>query len=370
VVIVTSSYPMHPDDSAAAAGLFVRGFALEMARQGHGVRVLTQRRPGRTLDDPELRVTRYSWSGDKPLSSLKPQDPRDFLAILSVLGNGYLALDQLVARERPDLVLAMWALPAGLLARMILARRGVPYRVWVLGSDIWGYGRQPLTRWLVRLILRGSERVFADGVELATEAESISSRSCGFLPSSRELPRGSGRPPELDPGLINFLFVGRLHRNKGADLLIEAVARMKPDERENLHFFIFGRGPQENNLKRLVARRRLNGAISFMGYADRRRTASFLEHCHALVVPSRIESIPVILSDAAQAGCPVVVSDVGDMRAVVTQYGNGIVVTLSPSSLEQGILQMARKGRRDFTAGCGRMAGAFSVQASVKGILE
>ncbi len=365
VIIITSSYPLHPDDSAAAAGLFVRDFALEAARQGHGVRVLTQQRSGRVVEDPELSVTRYSWSGDKPLSSLKLADPRDWPAMASVTGNGYRALKQLVAQERPDLLVAMWAVPAGLMARQISATRGIPYLVWVLGSDIWRYGRVPLTRWVIRLILRGADRVFADGPALAEETEAIASRPCGFLPSSRNLPTGTPRPPELDPGLRNFLFIGRFHENKGADLLIEAIAGMEPEERRNLHFFLFGKGPQENRLKRMINTFHLHDTVSFMGYADRLRTASMLEHCHALVVPSRIESIPLILSDAARAGCPAVVTDVGDMGLLVRRHGNGIAVMANPESIRRGILRMAKKDRNDFAGGCAGLAGAFSLEVSV-----
>ena len=71
VVLVTSSYPLNPDDAEAAAGLFVRDLALAVAHQGHAVRVLTQARAGTRHDDPELRVERYAWSGDRPLSTLR-----------------------------------------------------------------------------------------------------------------------------------------------------------------------------------------------------------------------------------------------------------------------------------------------------------
>ena len=46
IILVTSSYPLHPEDSEAAAGLFVRYFAIELTEPGHRVRVLTQSRPG------------------------------------------------------------------------------------------------------------------------------------------------------------------------------------------------------------------------------------------------------------------------------------------------------------------------------------
>ena len=84
LIVATSSYPLHPDDSVAAAGLFVRDLASELARQGHTVRVVTQDRPGNRTDDAAFRTVRYRWRGNKPLSDLRLASPRDLLAMLSV----------------------------------------------------------------------------------------------------------------------------------------------------------------------------------------------------------------------------------------------------------------------------------------------
>ena len=42
IAVVTSSFPLDPDDPAAAAGLFVRDFAVALANHGHDIHVLTQ----------------------------------------------------------------------------------------------------------------------------------------------------------------------------------------------------------------------------------------------------------------------------------------------------------------------------------------
>jgi glycosyltransferase involved in cell wall biosynthesis len=364
VVLATSSYPLRPDDSAAAAGLFVCDFAAEMARQGHSVRVLTQAREGPIDDDPSFEVTRYAWRGNQSLSTLRPTRPRDLRAIASVVTSGMRALDRALTERPADLVLAFWAVPAGLLALRARRRFGVPYRVWALGSDIWSYGRNPMTRWMVRRVLRGADRCFADGLELASEVTHLSGCDCAFLPSSRRMPIGLPVPPELEAGRKNLVFIGRFHENKGVDLLVEALGAISPEMRRGLCCFLFGGGPLEQQVADRLEALALGDSVRVLGYASRERVAAFLEHCDALIIPSRIESIPVVLSDAAQAGCPIVATDVGDMGRLLERYPAGERVAPEAASIRDGILRLEERGR--YTEGLAQLARDFSLEESVK----
>ncbi len=370
IIIATSSYPLHPDDSAAAAGLFVRDFALQLADHGHAIRVITQDRPGQFEDDPAIDVVRFAGRTDQPLSTLRLTNPGDALAIFTIMHNGIKELAAQVANDRPDLVIAMWAVPAGLLARLVSLRHRVPYRVWALGSDIWNYGRNPYTSWLVRLSLQGAERIYADGLKLAEETSKLSGKPCEFLPSCRRLPAAGNKPKQLDDSRRNFAFVGRFHHNKGVDLLIKAVSRLGPQQIKSSHFYLFGKGPAEADCRELIAQNALDKTVTLMGYANREQVATYLKYCQALIIPSRIESIPVILSDAAQADCPVVVSDVGDMGRLVERFGNGVVVQPEPDSIYKGLMQIWDAERSDFRPGCRRMAAEFSLARSADKIIE
>lgn len=369
IILVTSSYPLHPDDSEAAAGLFVRDFAAELASQGHSVRILTQRRPGPTDDDPSFQVVRYRWRGHKPLSTLRPGNPSELLSIISVIQNGHTTLDRMIREKRPDLILALWAVPAGLLANRALRKHGVPYRIWVLGSDIWGYGQNPVTRPLVKYVLRGAQRVFADGLKLAEDTASLVGKQVSYLASSRRLPKGHTIPGPLANGKLNFVFIGRFHWNKGPDILVEAINLLNRSEKKRCHFFFFGGGPMEDILRGMIHESGLNEFVSLMGYAEKDTCAAYLEHCHALVIPSRIESIPVILSDAAQMNCPILATDVGDMEELLKTYGGGISVSAEPEKLKEGIKRMIDEGEKVNQDRVDAMMAIFDLETNAKAIL-
>lgn len=370
ICIITSSYPLRPGDPEAAAGVFVRDFALQLARWGHEVHVVTQARPGPAVDDPELWVHRFWWLGaERALARLRPLHPVDACRIASVLWGGRRAVLNLVRRGKIDACLAMWALPAGYFAAVASRRAGVPYAVWALGSDIWAYERNPLLEPLLRRILRGADALYADGRELCGRVESLAARSCHFLASARVL-RGTPGPLVLDSEAPHLLFVGRYELNKGVDILIDAM-RLLAEEGVRAQLHVFGGGSLRQLLEERVRSMGLGGVVHIGGYADINTVIAYMHHCSFLVIPSRIESIPVVLSDALQMRIPVVATDAGDMGTLVQEYGVGEVVPAGdPVALKEGIVRALSLGREHYLGGMDKLAALLSVEASARTFLE
>ena len=68
----------------------------------------------------------------------------------------------------------------GVDSEYLRVRTGTQFSVWCLGSDIWTYGKLPILRYAVRRILRYGRVIFADGIQLAREAEALSGKRCLF----------------------------------------------------------------------------------------------------------------------------------------------------------------------------------------------
>lgn len=328
ICIVTSSYPQQAFDPAATAGLFVRSFAHELVAQGASVHVLTQDR-GLDLAPSEpgtVQLATYPWRGkDRRASYLKPYKPGDMLAIYSLVQQGKNTLRRLQDTHRFDHIFAMWAVPAGYLARHVARQTGVPYSVWCLGSDIWVYGKYPIFRRVVASILRQAQHVYADGYQLGDDARALCGRDVPFLASSRRLDPDLAKPLGLPTDRHHFFFVGRYAKVKGVDVLLDAFAEFLGAGRP-AHLHIFGGGPEEEAIRRRAAQPDLAEHVTVGGFADEATVVSYLQACQTSLIPSRNESIPVVLSDALQTGTPVVVTDVGDMGRVVRQLDAGWVV--------------------------------------------
>ena len=64
-----------------------------------------------------------------------------------------------------------------------------------------------------------------------------------------------------------------------------------------------------------------------------------------LVIPSRADSIPLVLGDAIQARLPVVVTDVGDAAGLVRRHQIGVVVEgVDPEGIARGIIEIRQRG--------------------------
>jgi glycosyltransferase involved in cell wall biosynthesis len=194
--------------------------------------------------------------------------------------------------------------------------------VWALGSDIWSLGRLPLVRGLLASISRGADAAYADGLQLARDAEALSGRQFEFMPSCRGL-RGVRERNVADSPPYRFLYLGRWHVNKGTDLLFDALDALgDSDWRRIAEVHVAGGGPLqdivEQRTKRLLAAGRPLRLSGFLNRSDAERS---LADADRLLLPSRIESIPVVFSDALAYGLPVVSMPIGDLPDLLSGGG-------------------------------------------------
>jgi glycosyltransferase involved in cell wall biosynthesis len=363
--IATSSYPSQGENSFV--GVFARDFAKELLRQGNEVSIFTQDTGNPPLQDDGINVITFHWPGKgTPVSSLKPYHPLDLWKIYLLFQRGTEGLAQHCLHQKVDLVVALWALPAGHWGMNLRRRFGIPLAVWSLGSDIWIYGRLPISKLWVRKILRESNYCFADGFSLLNEISGLSGRPCSFLPTTRILPKDGLPKLPFDPHKVHYLFIGRYHPNKGPDLLLEAVRRIDPETLSGLEFHFFGSGPLEKDLRRKVLDYGLGEHVTIQGPVDRYTVAALLQRCHSLIIPSRIESIPVVLSDALQLNSDLIVTDVGDMGTLVRSYRAGRVVDKeSPEGLKEAILDRFKRNKDEFREGRQKLYTLFDLERSV-----
>ncbi|MDY6973888.1 MAG: glycosyltransferase [Thermodesulfobacteriota bacterium] len=366
ILLITSSYPGYREDRRAAAGSFVKDFADELADKAE-VTVLTQKtdQGSSGVDESKVRVIRFRWAGtETPLSTLR--FPQDIVPITSVILRGVFAVLKAGRRHNVDLTLAFWAIPSGLWALFLKWAYGTRYAVWCLGSDVWEYERGTLRRWFLRVILKQAHTLYADGYQLSADVESLTGKKCHFLSTSRRLPVSVSVNADLEPDKRNYVFIGRYHPNKGPDVLLEAISKLEPSTLKKVHFHFFGGGPLKKSLEELIRKRRISGVVSLGGYICAEEVVAYLRACHALIIPSRIESIPVVLSDALQNGSPVIVTDVGDMGHLIRKYQAGIVVQPdSPEEMARAISQDVIK-EEDFSEGRKRLLELFDLPKTVE----
>lgn len=339
VVLVTTSFPESVPGSEAA-GSFVSDFARALSRRVDVAVVAPGARDGRAFSDG-VDVYRYR-APMQPLSLLRPQNPAHWPAILRTLKNGRQVLGAVLDSRPADHILALWALPSGYWARACVRRTGVPYSVWALGSDIWALGRVPLIRALLRTVLRDAAHRFADGLTLAENVSQISGMRCHFLPSARRFPVVDNTPARRGPP-YRLAFLGRWHRNKGTDLLLDALDRLPESAWDRIEAVrIAGGGPLEIQVRAAWEQLKAKGRpLTLEGYKDPGEAAALFAWSDFVCIPSRIESIPVVFSDALQARKPVIATPVGDLPRLLQDGAAGVLAEASTASAFAAAIESA-----------------------------
>lgn len=370
ILIASTSYP-DDNEGAAAAGVFVRDFALALHAEGAEVSIVAPALESRQTLEQGLHVHRFAVPR-LPLSLLKPYKPHDWLAIRQTMRAGYAALDQVCTERRIDKILALWALPTGAWAQRAADKHHITYDTWALGSDIWTLGKLPLLRQWLRHVLLGAEQHFADGLQLGSDVERISGLPCAFLPSARRLSVEGINPPQKQAP-YRLAFLGRWHPNKGVDLLLEALALLDDTDWQLIETVrIFGGGPLDADVRASVARLQHAGRkIEVGGYLNQAEATRLLAWADYVLIPSRIESIPVIFSDAMQLGRPVIAMPVGDLPVLIERYGCGICAQATNAhAFAHSVRQALRTSPAPFASGIQNANMQFDIQASAQHYLH
>jgi len=249
IALFTTSFPSNRD-TVVNAGIAARDFAAELTALGHDVEVLTPYKRAARHEFPHRNTVFFRWLGSSDsLTHLSLWNPLALLQLGSVVVMGTFAALRLASRFRPEHVICFWVFPCGLWARAVQAVFGSPYSVWALGSDIWTLGRSSPMRRVLRWLARRAARRYADGIVLAKDFEAIAGVPVDFLPTSRVLPA----VPTVDRSMGGYyLYLGRYHPNKGIDLLVDAVGRVKDELPRDFRLRVHGFGPLESSLRARV----------------------------------------------------------------------------------------------------------------------
>jgi len=139
------------------------------------------------------------------------------------------------------------------------------------------------------------------------------------------------------------LFMGSLMPRKGVDVLIKAMKRAS-ETLPDTELIIVGRGPMEQQLRRMVVQEGLTQQVRFEGFvAKSSKKAMYYRAADILVVPSvnSMEMFPLVLLEGSAAGCAMVVSDLQTFKTIIHENVNGVVTKAGDEvSLALGILSV------------------------------
>ena len=223
---------------------------------------------------------------------------------------------------RPDVLHAHWWFPGGVVAAIASLLTGTPLLITLHGSDVH-LAERPGLRKLARLTLRRAKVVGVVSEALRREAIdllNVSSDKVSVLRMPVNMPEPKHRPVPIDPPPLRLVCMGRLAREKGYGVLLEAMHALDDD----VELDVFGDGPARAELEAAAAP--FGPRVRFHGARPRAAITETLAGAHALVVPSLREGLGMVALEALSIGRPVIASGVGGLVETVVDGDDGILV--------------------------------------------
>ncbi|MGL4313397.1 MAG: glycosyltransferase, partial [Sphingomonas sp.] len=234
------------------------------------------------------------------------------------------AYRQALAAARPDIVHAH-SLGAGVVTRLL--RGWGQRRPRVLHCPHgWAFDMEssPLQR-ATAIALERLLALRADRIAVISHHEHMRARDIGIAEDKIvEIANGIAleapivTPAQWDDPRLKLLFVGRLDRQKGVDVLMQAVRPLI----DRVSVRVAGAPVVTRQADSLA----VPANVEMLGWIDRPGVMAQMYACDALVVPSRWEGFGLVALEAMRIGKPVIASAVGGLRDILGDGIHGITV--------------------------------------------
>jgi 1,2-diacylglycerol 3-alpha-glucosyltransferase len=310
--IVTATYTPARNGVATSTALFVQG----LRGLGHEVRVFAPWHP-EAKDEP----------GVVRLPALRAGTPPDYPLLLPV---GPFARQRLAVHDF-DVIHTMHPFVAGRVAKGWARRSGVPL-VFTAHTQYHAYVHYaPTPTALTIRAVKRHVRSFAHEADLVLAPGGAivdALRSYGYdgpvemMPNPVDLARYQAAPdPELrarhdvPAGAPLLVYVGRMGREKGLPMLLEAFAEARRAE-PTMHLLMVGDGPSRSSLAAQG-----HPQVRWVGPVEHRQVAAYLLDADAFVSASVTEVQPMTFLEALAAGTPVVAAESAAARDLADSGG-------------------------------------------------
>ncbi|MCX8104704.1 MAG: glycosyltransferase [Ignavibacterium album] len=176
------------------------------------------------------------------------------------------------------------------------------------------------------------------------ESEKILKHNKSFiLPNGIDINR-IAQSAESKADFVNkkyILFLGRIDRIKGLDLLIPAFANVNA-KLNDLKLVIAGDDTTfyAQEVSKIIEALKISDKITFTGQVTGNEKWSLYKNALMFVMPSYSENFGMSVVEAMACGCPVVISDKVGIYKEVSDNNAGIIVQTTVQSVEEGILKL------------------------------
>ena len=319
ILLMNSEYP----PVGGGAGNASANIARELAALGQDVCVLTTAFGSLPKDEMIdgvriVRVRSFRHRADR--SGAFEQSVFVLVASFGLLG--------LLRQWKPDVILAFFGVPAGVVALKTRLLFKIPYVVSLRGGDVPGFRPYDFGTYhriiapLLRKVWKNAVAIVANSAGLRALAMKFEDRyPISIIPNGVNVERFTP-PAARHWDVPRLLFVGRFVHQKGLDLLLPALGQLTDLPWD---LTAIGDGPERSALEALAARLSIADRIHFVGWQRGAELEGHYRDANLFVLPSRHEGMPNVVLEAMATGLPCVATDVSGSRELIRDGETGFL---------------------------------------------
>ena len=355
VLFLTHSFPRRLGD---APGSFVLRLATAL-RESEGIdtKVVAPGAPGLSdtdsLEDVTVERFRYAprkyetlaYGGNMATQVQASWGAR--AAMLGFLGAEFRSAVRARREYEPDLVHAHWWFPNGLVGTWLSRMSHKPLVTTLHGTDVRLARSVAFSRPAFRHVINHSAAVTAVSRWLANEAQSVVSSPAPIvapMPVATELfsPGGERHANRL-------LFVGRLNKQKGLELLLHSLSRIPNTD---LYLDVIGAGDDREALEAVAQVLGVADRVQWHGALPQPQLVDFYRRATALVVPSVDEGLGLVAVEAQLCETPVVAFHSGGLPDIIQHDRTGVLVNdVDAGALAAALVSLLERDDRGASLG-------------------
>ncbi len=139
-------------------------------------------------------------------------------------------------------------------------------------------------------------------------------------------------------GKILVVIIARLDHQKGIDILIEVVQQVKK-QRKDVRFVVVGDGRQRDDVRKWAKEAKVESHLEFVGQNN--EPYLFLMAADIFLLTSRWEALPITIAEAFQVGLPVVATNTGGVKELVSPTTGFVESIGDVAALSSNILKLS-----------------------------
>ena len=147
------------------------------------------------------------------------------------------------------------------------------------------------------------------------------------------------RNKERGEGELNYVWAGRIERNKSVDVILEALRRIE----YSYHLYIVGCGSDEARLKKLASELGISEHINFVGWKSPKELGDLYRQCDCLISASSDETFCVPFAEAWMCGLFCVGVSTNPLRREFKDWNGGLFKKGDSDSLVMQLLSIPEK---------------------------